>query len=162
MLTGWVPRPRGHPTGPAKRVPGCVQDRNQTRARRRWKQSLLKVERECRYRQSVWETRKGKEGVSSSLGAWGFFIDDCDLVHMSSQSSRNWSEQGQSPGVHHKPLTPWSQGVLASRCLAPVVWNMHTMTSPGQSLEVICCAGRLQRDHELLVPYKGGHTLRHV
>lgn len=68
--------------------------------------------------------RKGPQDFCLGLGA---SIDDCALVHVFSQASRNWSEQGQGPNVHHKALIPWSQRVLALRCLAPAFWDMLMM-----------------------------------
>lgn len=52
-------------------------------------QSLSKLRRECRNRQSVQETWKAKERESLLCLGSRVFIDDCGLVHMSSQASRN-------------------------------------------------------------------------
>ena len=89
---GWVRGPREDPTGP-------IQE--EVRA------SLLKTQRECRCRQSIWETWKEKEKESClSLGP-GVFNEDYGLVHMSSQASRN---KDTRLGVLPKSLMPWSQG----------------------------------------------------
>ena len=55
--------------------------------------------------------RLRKEKRESLLGALGF-IDDWDLVHMSSQASPNRSERRQGLGDQHKSLIPWSRGGL--------------------------------------------------
>ena len=106
-----------------------------------------------RYRPSG---RLGKELENEShlCAGSGVFTDNC-LVPLSPQAYRNWSEWGHGLGICHKSLISWSQDVLASsRCLVLVVWNMHMMTSPRHSLDIIYCAGRLQRNHYLLISYK--------
>ena len=50
---------------------------------------------EYRYRQSGWETQKGKKCESHPCLGSGVFIEDHGLVYMSSQESRNWLEQRQ-------------------------------------------------------------------
>lgn len=74
--------------------------------------------------------RKGE----SLIFAWslGVLIEDCGLVYMSSQGSRNQLEQRW--GLRCYSLEP---RVLASRCLALVVWNIHMMVSSGHSYLVL-------------------------
>ena len=53
--------------------PRRTQDRTLTRTSRRREQTLWTVERECRYRHSVWETQKRNgEDISSLLEVWDF------------------------------------------------------------------------------------------
>ena len=87
-----------------------------------------------RYKQSVWETQKGKERVSSIFGVWGFY-------------SGQWSSTCVLSGIQELIRTqtlsviPWSQGVLASRCLTLVIqytYDDFACSFPvGSSLDVI-------------------------
>lgn len=89
MQAGRVQGPRGAPTGPARWVLGFMKYGNQhepaggeSRVYRRY------IER---YRWNIWETQKEKE---SFVLVWGLrvLIEDCDVVHVASQASRNQSE----------------------------------------------------------------------
>lgn len=80
---------------------------------------------------SVQETQKGKEGVSSLFGVWGFFLRTvvwckCPLRH----PGANW-DKDEGLGV-----TPWSERVLALRCLRLVVWNTCMIVFSGRSRRV--------------------------
>lgn len=95
IQAGHVWGPRGDPSGPAKRVPGQAQDGNQTGASRRWKRSLLKVESECRCRQSAWETQEGKERKRHLCSGSGFLL----RTVWSSQAFRTSQNKGEGPGL---------------------------------------------------------------
>lgn len=82
----WVTDHRGAPAGPAKRGPGCTQDGNQTLSQQEGRTEFTELTE--RYRQSMWETWKGKEGVSSLFRVLGLSTEDGGLVHMSPQASR--------------------------------------------------------------------------
>lgn len=92
------------------------------------------VQRECRCRQSVWETQKGREGLSSMSGVWGFYrgwqsgapvlsgIQGPDRSKMRAQVSL--LEPGEGWG------SAWS-------CAVQVVWTHDRSFSPGPSSDVI-------------------------
>lgn len=138
MPAGRVWGPRRGPAGPAKTACVFTWDGNQTWAIGRWEHSLLKIEQI--QMDWVFQRLRKKGGSLIFVRSLGAFIDNCSLMHMSSQASRNWSEQGQGPGVHHKSLIPWSRG--------PWYWDVHCWwsgnvynfiwsLSPGPSSDVI-------------------------
>lgn len=55
-------------------------------------ESLLKPWRECRFRQTIRETQKAKKSESQLCLGSGVCVEDCGLVHTSSQTSRNKDE----------------------------------------------------------------------
>ena len=106
MQTGGVRGPRGGPTGRAKRALGYAQDKNLTLAG-----SESKVYR--RYREIAGTDRAsgrhGKIGREFHLcSVSGVFIEDCGLVYVSSQASRN---KDKDSDVLPKSLILWSQRV---------------------------------------------------
>ena len=93
----------------------------------------------------------------SLLGACGL-IEDSVLVYTSSQTSRNWSDQEQGPDVHHKSFIPLSGKLGVKISSTSDLEYTHNgpicSFSTSDSLDGIYCAGKLQRNHELLVSYK--------
>ena len=80
------------------------------------------VQRERRYRQSVWETLKGKEGLSSMSGVWGFY--------------RGWQS-----GAH---VLSGIQGLDRSKMRAQV-----SLLEPGGGLGMeLCRAGGLEYTYD--------------
>lgn len=68
---GWALEPRGCPARPAKRVLGLTQDRHQTQARRKRKQSSLNSISDRESRAGGKSGRLGKERKVSLITVWG-------------------------------------------------------------------------------------------
>ena len=112
-------------TGSSKRVLGFMHDGKQTCASRRWKKDIERTDTD---RVSVQEPQKGKEGISFLFGVWGFLLRmEFWYTHLLRHPGMDWNKDKGS-GV-----TPWSQGFLALRNVAPVVWNVHVIASSGHS-----------------------------
>lgn len=144
--------PRTHQEGPWLEA-GWKSNASQTSVK--VKQTLLKICREGDLDGA--SGRLGKEW-GSLVFAWslGFLTGDYGPVQVSSETSRNWSEWGQGPGVLCQAHIPWSQwswcGDIELQC------NRQTT------------ALSLPRDHLLcwktpkmslsLCPLQGGHVWR--
>lgn len=88
---------------------------------------------ECRDRPCLGDSERRESLCLDS----GVFTEDCGPVHTSSQASRN---KGECLEVLCKALMPRSQG---SWWLS----GLGNDARPGHSLDVICCAGKFQRNH---------------
>lgn len=63
-------------------------------------------------------------------------------------------EQEQGPGTLHKSFISWSQESWCQGVWSQWSWRTFMMTLPHHFLDVIYCAGSLQRYHCLFIPYK--------
>lgn len=98
----WGPRRRSHRT--SEEGPSRCKGRNQMSVSRRWEHFTECIERVQVRTEHLGDSERKQEACFCSGSE--VFIVDCGLEYLSSQSSRNWLEQGQGP----RCFASWSPG----------------------------------------------------
>ena len=132
MPAGQVRGPRGDPTRPANKVSCCTKDGSQTRASRRWKQSLSKIYRECRYRVSGGPIKERKESLESGGFYWGQWSNVHVLLDIQEQIRTKMKAQVLFLGARGLGVEMSISGGV-EYTYDRFIWSF----SPGPSLDVI-------------------------
>lgn len=137
MSAGQVRGPRWSLTEPAKKILGFTQNKNQIRVDRKYEQDLLKIQRVQMETEHPGDSEMKKTREPPLCFRSGVFTEavvwcTCPLRHPGTIRNKD-----KGPGVLHKSLTLWGQGISTLRCPALRGWNTHRTASSAHSCPVL-------------------------